>query len=65
MRRNTTLISSNKDKWDPSKGDFVAVNSADDAKELRFRIKKQFAIIFFLSFSTISIFFGAIYYFSL
>jgi hypothetical protein len=56
---------SDVDRWDPAGGDYVPVDSTEEVKNLKNRIRKQSALIFILSLSTISIFLAAIYYFSI
>jgi hypothetical protein len=64
MRRNISTGSSNIDRWDPSKGDYIPLDSTKEVKILKMRVRREAALIILLSFSTISIFLAAIYYFS-
>jgi hypothetical protein len=58
------LNSSNNEKWNPSMGDYIPLASITEVKDFKTRIRRQTAIIILLSFSTISIFVAAIYYFA-
>ncbi len=65
LRRNKISDSSNNDRWDPSKGDFISEASAEEVKNLNNKIRRDTVLVFLLSFTTISIFLAAVYYFSL